>query len=245
MNIKIIDKQNRSLLNEGRNNGMGFAFLKKVNDKTFETVQPISPCKDYLNEVVFTEKYNIPTKGCGLKYLQKKNIFKRVGYLVISILKTKTLSYNYSNSYETDCEKINTNYENIQLFLNKIENLINIKTKTKLRKTKDNEILVSMSYKWCESTIAISLYSFLLRIGLLYDGEKDPIKFIKEFDYNKGDKSLVEQILPKLNIIIKKKQLPKNRFDYSRKHLEKFLMSPHNNGIFHWDEEFEEIELGD
>ena len=51
--IQIINKQCRSKLCEGRSYQMGFAFLKKLDNNTFETVQPISPCKDYLNDVIF------------------------------------------------------------------------------------------------------------------------------------------------------------------------------------------------
>ena len=73
--MTITEKHDRNVLIEGRSSGMGFAMLKK--DKTnYETVNPLSPCKDYLNEVVFTENTGYPTKAHGLDYKEKLDIFK-------------------------------------------------------------------------------------------------------------------------------------------------------------------------
>ena len=85
--LKIIDKQNRGKLNEGRNYQMGFAFCKKVSNKVLETIQPISPCKDYLNDVVYSERtgknvsaYGLNTSKLGLFDKKKKSILSHKNY---------------------------------------------------------------------------------------------------------------------------------------------------------------------
>src|SRR5687768_15710647 len=73
MGLTLVDKQDRSVLCEGRNYGIGFAFCKRTGD-VLETVQPVSPCKDYLNDVVYSEHSGQPFSAWGLR-TSKKNIF--------------------------------------------------------------------------------------------------------------------------------------------------------------------------
>lgn len=241
--MKIIDKQNRGLLDEGRNNGMAFAFLEKKKDN-FRTVQPLSPCKDYLAEVVFTERYDMPTKGCGLNYLKKLNIFSDVAYMVITILKSKRGSYDYSKSFENDVKLLAENHKQIERLMNDFEKQINLKILTEVTPANDDLFLVKFSADWCQSTHAISLYTLLLRVLMAAtEKDKDIVSFLSSYSYHNGDKSLLNQNLNKIKLILKEKKLPPNTRNYSKEYLLKFMDSPHDNGITSWNSSFEDVPL--
>lgn len=241
----IIETKKRGVLNEGTNNGMAFAFLEK-KEEDYLSVQPFSPCKDYLDEVVTTEKTGIPTKGCGLIYPKKLNIFSDVAYLGIKILKTKDNQYYYSDSFENDVETLKKNHKNIEKLVNQIEDIIGLK-KSVIEEQNDDYFLITLDSKWCDSTISISLYSLLIRVSMIYDGEMDYMKFLENYNYNNHDKHLIENMLKKekLKLILENKKLPPNRRAFSKNALSKGMQSPHGNGIFSWDCSFEEVKLID
>ena len=243
-NIVIIDNKNRGVLCEGRDNGMGFAFLKKVDDNKYETVQPISPCKDYLAEVIFTEKYNVKTSAYGLSYPKKLNIFSDVAYMVIEMLPTKSGSYNYSSSLNDDTIMLLHNHIVIEKIINNFEEslLINIKTKIE-RVGLTNQYLLTFSKDWCESSHAISLYSLLIRCLMVADKEQDMLTFLENYKYNSGDKSLISACINKIRLIIENKKLPPNRRQYTLSSVNSGFQTPHDNGILSWDGKFEEIVL--
>lgn len=227
--MKITDNQNRRVLSEGRNNGMGFALLEKKGPN-YETVQPISPCKDYLNEVVFTENTGIPSKGCGLEYLKRLKIFKSRLYMAIKIVPTKDGSYYYSRSLEQDQEMLANNYKNLEIFIRKFEDLLGSRIKTHIKAANDGFFLVRGPMIWRRSTIAISLYTLLIRAGMTYNGKDDPIKFLETFSYNSGDASLIKGALPKIKYILEKREIP-GQPKFPRDAAAKFHWSPHNLGI--------------
>jgi hypothetical protein len=243
--IKIIDKCNRDVLIEGRDNGMAFSFLQKTGKNEFTTVQPPSPCKDYLAEVVFTEKYDIPTRGCGLYYKQKLNIFSDCAYMAIKILKAKGGGYSYGKSFEHDVEMLKDNHKNIERLMNQYEKKIGLKVLTKIEEANDDFFLVKFSSEWCKSTHSISLYSLLLRVLMAStEKDKDFMSVLKNYNYHNGDKSLLTSSLPKIELIMKEKKLPPNVRKYSKANMLKFRGSPHDNGILNWDKTFVEVPLG-
>jgi hypothetical protein len=245
--VKIIEKCNRGALHEGRNNGMAFAFLQKVDDETFHTVQPASPCKDYLAEVVFTENYDIPTKGCGLSYKKKLNIFSDVAYLAMKLLKTHSNDYyNYSPSFETDVKLLSENYKNIEKLINQFEERLELKTLTTIEPANDGNFLVKLPSDWCISTHSISLYTLLLRVLMVAtEGETDILNFLKDYTYNVWDRNLLGLISDKIKLIWGEKKLPPNNIPYSKQNMLKFMGSPHDNGIVSWKGSFEEVPLRD
>ena len=111
----IVDKEDRMILQEGRGMGMGFAFLK-FEDGVYKTVQPISPCKDYLNDVVYSEATGKVCTVYGLKY-NKKDIFNQgKAFIAMSMC-----PYNGGSKYPTydkDVVDLKGNIENIQSFIN-------------------------------------------------------------------------------------------------------------------------------
>jgi len=59
--MKIIEADiSRSTLLEGRSYGLGFSILKKENRKLKKLI-PTTACKDYLNDIVHIENYNVIT----------------------------------------------------------------------------------------------------------------------------------------------------------------------------------------
>lgn len=242
--ITIVEKKKRSVLQEGRDNGMGFAFVKKVADNIYHTVQPMSPCKDYLHEIIVTEHCGVPTKAYGLRYAKRNNLFTEdVAFLGIKLLKKHNTWYNYSKSFEEDNEKLKTNLPHIVSALNWIEQEIGLEKLTEIHEANDDQYLVVVPIEWCKSTSAISLYSLLLRVLMVYDGTKDVMSFLKSYSYNGGDVSLLVGTIPKLELILKKRKLPPNRVKYQKEALKKGGMSPHDRGILAWDSNFLEVPL--
>lgn len=188
--MKILDNQNRSKLAEGRNIGFGFAFL---NDK-LETVQPFSPCKDYLNEVVYSEKVNKKSSAYGLTY-EPQSIFKNNIRLAFKVLNN---SNSTNDLNETLRSKLNIDYKSIQKLLNRLENHFNIPLST-IHKANDDIYVLELDKWWVEDTWRISAYSMLVRNALGYKRfsiynhlfgknktniENRDITYLKSFYYN-------------------------------------------------------------
>lgn len=201
--IEIKETKDRNVLNEGRDNGMAFAMLKKISENLYETVQPFSPCKDYLAEVIFTENTDIGTNGCGLDYPKKLNIFENdIAYMGICILKSKKGSYYYQRSFSKDIELLNDNYKNITKFINYFEDRFKVNGLTEIIKADDNQFLVTVPIKWTASTAAISLYTLLLRMALDYK-EQDNIEYLNSIAESSlhQDSYLAKTLLNKLSSI--------------------------------------------
>ena len=184
--IKITDSQNRGILSEGRNYQMGFAFCKKVTDKKFETVQPISPCKDYLNDVVYSEHTGKKITACGLKY-EKTGIFGDNAYLAFKIQPRQNdkgyeiKQTNGVREYNKDKENLSKNYKNIQTLLNYVEEGLKVE-KTKVVKGSDGTFLAKADKFWTSKIYLTSLYSLLIRMGQFYDGKKSPKEFLDSYN---------------------------------------------------------------
>lgn len=196
--LTIIDKQNRRVLSEGKSYQMGFAFLKKVDDKTFETVQPISPCKDYLNDVIYSEHTGKDCHAFGLSYT-KQNIFDGdKAYMCFKIC--PQFGGNTYQGMDEDIKNLNENSENVQKFLNFFEAKIGTEFVSKIEKVEDNLFMVTFPVFWCKYTYLISLFSLIIRCGQCYKGG-DEMQFFTTFGkwgevYNiKAAKPKVEMIM--------------------------------------------------
>ena len=207
--MKIIDKQKRSILSEGRNYGLGFAFLKRIDDETFETIQPISRCKDYLNDVVYSELTGKPFSAWGL-LTKKEGIFDGDhAYMAISVcLLGRSLS-NYSG-YDEDRKRMAENGENMAEFIHKIEAKLGM-GKTKFHQINDNLKLLTMDKQWVAGTYLVSLYGLMLRVALHYEGG-GVMKHMKEIE--SPDRMMLNGIKEKLLILFERKgNLPKQNLN--------------------------------
>lgn len=203
----LTDKQNRNVLGEGRNHQMGFAFCQLNKDGSLETVQPISPCKDYLNDIVYCEHMKIAMTAYGLKY-SPQGIFKGtdLAYLAIKILPYMNgTKYGEFDKHE---ENLKNNIKNLQKFINYFDKAFALEKTIIHPSTLDGAFAVEFSQEWCKYTYTISLFSLLLRIGQFYDGKKTPVEHIKTFSAFAQDTYLVNSIKDKIMKLLDLKRFP-------------------------------------
>lgn len=187
--MKIIDNKNRDVLSEGRNSQMGFAFCKQLKSLVFETVQPISPCKDYLNDVIWSENTNKTISACGLKYKKEDILNNEKVFLAFKICpRQRTSGYERSENgvkytMEDDVKNLRKNYKNIQLLLNYLEEKLKIKNKSIIALSDDKKTyLAKLNPFWVSKLYLVSLVSLLIRMGQFYDGSMAPQQFLDTYD---------------------------------------------------------------
>lgn len=177
MNLKLIDKQNRKALCEGRSQGFGGGFAT-LNEETgvVETVMPLTACADFYAEIIHTEATGKEWSVFGLNY-KKQDIFKKAdfGYLVCGILENNH-GGKYAG-YDKEVEALETNYKHIQTLINWFEDKLGVKFKTEITRIEKNRFLFKFDLFWTKGTYLISVYKFLSRAPIFYDGKEDIIKF--------------------------------------------------------------------
>lgn len=176
--IIIVDNCSRAKLGEGRAVGMAFAMLKETANNKYETISPFSPCKDYLNDVIYTEHTGITMGACGLQTLPKQGILNnRYIYLGIKFLNRKESddeNYTMSLAYTNDAKSKITREEHIEFynknldFCNRILNDANLHLGligvSQLIPTKEKgQFLLSIPLQYGYSTYLISLITGLVR----------------------------------------------------------------------------------
>lgn len=201
--MKLIDNLNRHVLSEGRSYQMGFAFLKKTDENTYTTVQPISPCKDYLNDVVWAEFTNRPISAYGLIY-NKLNIYDNdFAYIVISMCQYKYANSYNSNQWIIDVQNLKSNYKNINLYINEIEKLFKLDNFTTIKEIEDNKYFICVPIFWVQYTYLISLYSLLIRACQNYTPDDgDVLSFLSSSKILPIDIGLIKTMLPKLHKLL-------------------------------------------
>lgn len=181
--MKVIDKLKRDVLMEGRSHQMGFALCKEIDENTLEAVQPISPCKDYLNDVVWAEQTGKEITAYGLHY-KPQGLKKPFWYLAFKIQPNKYAGpYNKYEKMEEDKKRLAKNYKNILSIINYVEALLHLEHPSNIYKANDDIFVLRLSEKWCQYTYSISLYSLLVRMAQFNDGE-DPDKFLEDYANN-------------------------------------------------------------
>lgn len=159
---KIKELQKRKSLNEGRDYGIGFSILKKLDNNNYETYLPFTACRDYLNDfsyVEYTKNEISSVYGYNHKLLNCFNN-KKVFYLGV-----KTLNFNNGNIWnnKVKAEKILlNNYKILEIFLNRIENQLGLKIKTSIMLDEDTLIFKAPIY-WTKTTALISVYTLMIR----------------------------------------------------------------------------------
>jgi hypothetical protein len=180
--ITIEEVGNRDTLFEGRSFGMGFAFVKKVGPNEYKAVQPLSACKDYLNDIVFTEHTKKSVRCFGLTTTFNDLLSDPYGYMVIKILpygNKKNTPYDcYSRTMDGDIKLLNKTYKNIQKFVN----LTNTNHKIVITKADNNKFLVKFNKEWMQNNYCISMLSFLLRVALFWDGVQDIRTYLEDIN---------------------------------------------------------------
>lgn len=202
----FIDNQNRKVLGEGRNYQMGFGFCKRTEDG-IETVSPISPCKDYLNDVVYCEHMGVQMTAYGLNYTGQ-GIFKNTdkAYLAIQIKE-----YFHGGPYpnmEKDTKNLAENIGNLEKFINFFDDVFGFDRTTIEPCSKEGVFIVTFSQNWCKYTYTISMFSLLLRVGQFFYADKEPMDFLENFNAFGPDTYLVKSALPKIKKLMELKAFP-------------------------------------
>jgi hypothetical protein len=194
---KFINEQDRSKLSEGRNFGFGGGFAKvDYKKKTITTVSPITACADFYAEVIHTESTGKEWSVYGLKY-KKNDIFKDNGfaYLVCSILLPNHGDKPHAE-FAQEVKALEDNYKHIQDFINWFEDKLGIKNKTKVIKLAENLFLFKFDLFWTQGTYRISLYKFLQRAPIYFDGKQTPLEHLDAM--KTGEAYTWKAIKPKL-----------------------------------------------
>lgn len=175
---KITELQERSNLNEGRNYGIGFSILNKISNNKYETYLPFTACRDYLNDfsyVEYTKKEIGKIHGYDHKLL---NCFDRKRYFYIGV---NTLHNNGGGHWakKDDAEKLLiSNKDNLENLINKVEDYIGLKTKSKVI-IDENTLIIKAPIYWSKTTVLISLFTLLIRC---------------HFNIELNDSDLIEQL---------------------------------------------------
>lgn len=179
--MEIILKEGRQKLTEGRNFGMGFAFAK-LTKSGFEGVMPITACRDYLNDVVFTETSGLESSQVyGFKYGSKKDLFLSDGSAILLI---SVLHYNHGENWYLHGEylkKLTENRANSELLIKRFMECVDVELDfdVKIIQKDVNLFWVNVPKQFLNNTCGISLLTLLLRVGHYYDGERDIMEFLK------------------------------------------------------------------
>jgi len=203
MNIKL--EETRDVLSEGRNCGIGFALLKKTAEGFFEGAQPISPCKDYLNDVVYTEHTGKPIGVWGLKTKVMK-IFDGNAHMAISVCPYQGEDATKHDTFEVEREAMINNLSACQKLMNTIEDRLKIDGHTEMLQVTDNLVYAQLPKEWYGSTWLISLWSFMFR-NFIYAASEDPFEaMLKTKD--SGDSMTAKTVIAKIKKF-EKEGLPK------------------------------------
>lgn len=180
---KIKELQKRSKLQEGRDFGIGFTILNKIN-KGFKTYLPFTACRDYFNDFIFVESKKTEIGNIYGYDHKLLNCFKNKKCFYLGV---NTLNYSCGRSWlkKEDAELVlSSNYKNLEYFLNKIEEKLGLKSKTTIELDERTLILKAPSY-WKKSTPLISAYTLLIRcffnIEDDFEFNKDNIEAHKPF----------------------------------------------------------------
>jgi hypothetical protein len=155
----------RTTLSEGRDYGVGYAFAKRLSLRTFEASQPLSACKDFLNDEVYCEKLKTSYTKYGQKSFYKDLFTDKYAYILVSFLnKNNCNKLEESEKYKKDLKYFNDNISNILNTVKILERERKLPSRSKLYKTNiENVYLIKLPSFWVRNTYLISLYTLLLR----------------------------------------------------------------------------------
>lgn len=209
----------RASLSEGRNYGFASTLAKRKDNK-FISYCPLTCCKDFVSDLVYSEitgkEYNI----YGLKSYKYGLFADGVGYLIFGIEKQGRELVEYTN-YKRDYEMLASNYKNLQKFINWFEKEFKVESLTEIKQIGENRYVATFPLFWADGTYLISLYGLLLRVGMFYKNE-DVMAYLKDFKHDSGDAMMINTVMNKIERMLKG-EIPKQ--DLGSCH------SPHSIGI--------------
>lgn len=191
--LKLIDQQNRGRLIEGKRHGLGFAMAKRVDD-TIVLVDPLSPCKDFNNDRIYSEMTGKECGAWGLKCKREDIFLDEVGYLIIGICLDGAKTLRKYDGYDKEVVALEKNFHYMQLFINWFDHQW-CAGQTRIEKLEDNRFLCTIPLFWVEATYRISLLGLLLRAARFWDGS-EPMDYLKTA---KNDETMnINTVMPKI-----------------------------------------------
>lgn len=213
----------RSKLCEGRSIGIGFAFLKRMGENVYRMVQPLSPCKDYLNDVLYSEITGKPYGAWGLSTKKEDILGDDRAYL--SFADCPGSKHVKAAEFTTKEESlVPKDLANMLQFMHAMEKLLGIKEKTELVHAAPNLVFAKVSKDWVATTYAVSLWSFLIR-NAIYSQGGDPMAELEKTK-DSGDRMYFNTI-KKCIAAIQKNGMPKQD-------LSEVNSGIHDLGIISW-----------
>lgn len=217
--FKLVDKHKRSVLNEGRNKGLGHAFCIRKDD-TLIASYACSSCGDYSSDYIFCQQSHKPYSAYGLTVKDEKGFADGKAYGFISVLKQGASNPQRYAGFEKEYEQLATNYKNMQLGLNKLEDQLKV-PHTEISRIDANKYAMVADKYWVQTTYLWSLHKLILRTLMTYDGKQDVVEFLSK--YKGEDTYMLNSALPKLKKLLNGFKIPPEDWSASR--------SWHNYGI--------------
>lgn len=200
---QIINKFDRSKLGEGRNYGLGYSVLKKVDSLTFEALMAFTACKDYLNDFIYVESTgNSLERVYGFEHKYTGEL-KDKEFFYVGL---KSLDYNHgSATHKYDKllivqNVIKDNYENIIKIINNLEVELykghgnGYKEFTKFESLIDDTLVLKTPIFWSKFSFLFSMYGLFIRCFL--DATKEDTKLsVLDLLNNKKETLIVSDII--------------------------------------------------
>lgn len=231
--MQIIDKLPRNGLSEGRCQGLGFGFAKKEGE-TLVMVSPLSCCKDFLSEQVFSEATGKPYAIYGFAS-SKQDIFPGEGYLVMGVLQKKygTSFIDYPEMAD-DIKNMADNYHRLPEFIAWFEEKFKVDGRTKVEKIAENRYLATLPKFWIQFPYRISLCALLLRCAQRWDGKMDRMEYLKNCPTETGkfDNSTMYVTLVNINKMLNGNIPEQDMLTPTGSGSWAIPFNPHNKGIY-------------
>lgn len=137
-------------LTEGVHNGFTFAML----DNTNTTMHTEAQCKDYFQDMFWSEHRNQPTEVWGFEWMPGR-------------LDLKAEVYRFALKYR---DQLNNRVDNLLNFLHNFEQALSYRPCSIQQTIEENVLIITVSSQWFISAPMISAWTTLVRLALQYTG---------------------------------------------------------------------------
>tara|TARA_R110000851_G_scaffold315229_2_gene477551 strand:- start:2437 stop:3243 length:807 start_codon:yes stop_codon:yes gene_type:complete len=171
LKLTMTNAFDRTILNEGRNFGVGFAYVTPVSEESitaFKTMQAFTACKDYLNDLVYVERHAKPLgKVHGFEHIYtgefKDKDFVYLGFKPVHYKPSGGSSMDWTG-FEKTTKSMKKNIGNLVTSINKLENLLDLSTdRTTFYGSTETEYVLSLPKIWVQRGWLTSLMTLWIR----------------------------------------------------------------------------------
>lgn len=159
----ITNKFDRRKLCEGRNFGFGFSILKKEEKENYTALMAFTACKDFLNDFIYIETTGKPLGAIYSFKHEYTGIFKDQDHFYLGFTPVHYNGGQEWNDFKLLEKTLESNLDNLIIFLNKIERLFGLEEFTKLEYIEQNIYILKVPIFWTKFGHLLSLYMLLIR----------------------------------------------------------------------------------